>query len=413
MALSLLMAAILPVSACQTTFRPDCPACAEAVSSDPGSSGSGSAPPPPATTPPCNPYATSELDLLSIGDPNLLFLSGGGAHGAWGAGVLVGWQGRPAFDVVTGISTGALQAPLVFLDSPEADAKLEELYTTTTNGMVYAWNWQAMFFDGLQSRAPLRALIDDHMDDAQVELVAAASVKRELWVGTVNMDTSGFCPWNLSTIAKDAVSAKYGSPADPEKAACLFDLYREVIFAASGAPVLAPPVLIDGDFCDKLGTPEEEPIPNREMHVDGGTRLRVFAQDTLAPALSGSGTRSAWVIMNGKLVLHGQCIVNTLSTIAMRAFDIILAENVFGSLHYLKDQLGSSYELHLSRIPLDYCLYFGTGTFEPAQMTALFQAGKTWSQTPSNWEHKIPEERYVPRPEICDGSILDCQDCGW
>ena len=52
---------------------------------------------------------------------NLLVLSGGGDWGAFGAGVLQGWsrvQGplaMPAFDVVTGVSTGALIAPFAFL----------------------------------------------------------------------------------------------------------------------------------------------------------------------------------------------------------------------------------------------------------------------------------------------------------
>src|SRR5262245_18554935 len=45
---------------------------------------------------------------------NFLALSGGGADGAFGAGVLAGWTAkgtRPEFDVVTGVSTGALTAP--------------------------------------------------------------------------------------------------------------------------------------------------------------------------------------------------------------------------------------------------------------------------------------------------------------
>src|SRR5436190_23359675 len=47
---------------------------------------------------------------------DVLMLSGGGQNGAFGAGFLRGWQSRtdarlPAFDLVTGISTGALQAP--------------------------------------------------------------------------------------------------------------------------------------------------------------------------------------------------------------------------------------------------------------------------------------------------------------
>ncbi len=47
-----------------------------------------------------------------------LALSGGGADGAFGAGFLNGWTQsgtRPEFEMVTGISTGALIAPFAFL----------------------------------------------------------------------------------------------------------------------------------------------------------------------------------------------------------------------------------------------------------------------------------------------------------
>jgi hypothetical protein len=52
-----------------------------------------------------------------------LALSGGGSHGAYGAGVLIGWTDagtHPEFDVVTGISTGALMATAAF-PGPEED----------------------------------------------------------------------------------------------------------------------------------------------------------------------------------------------------------------------------------------------------------------------------------------------------
>ena len=44
---------------------------------------------------------------------NLLSLSGGGQNGAFGAGLLTGWREsgqRPVFDMVGGVSTGALLA---------------------------------------------------------------------------------------------------------------------------------------------------------------------------------------------------------------------------------------------------------------------------------------------------------------
>ena len=68
----------------------------------------------------------SIADELSLGPRlkgkalNILVLSGGGQNGAYGAGLLKGWSDcsvrpRPVFDVVTGISTGALISTFVFL----------------------------------------------------------------------------------------------------------------------------------------------------------------------------------------------------------------------------------------------------------------------------------------------------------
>lgn len=55
----------------------------------------------------------------------LLAISGGGANGAFGAGLLNGWTdagNRPEFTIVTGISTGALIAPFAFLGRPMIDS---------------------------------------------------------------------------------------------------------------------------------------------------------------------------------------------------------------------------------------------------------------------------------------------------
>ena len=61
----------------------------------------------------------------------LLAVSGGGENGAFGAGLLCGWTDygtRPVFDLVTGISTGALTAPFAFLGSAYDD-RLRIVYT--------------------------------------------------------------------------------------------------------------------------------------------------------------------------------------------------------------------------------------------------------------------------------------------
>ena len=78
----------------------------------------------------CSAFKT---DVNSRAGPlSYLALSGGGADGAYGAGVLNGWTAagtRPRFSVVSGVSTGALIAPFAFL-GPAYDATLRDVYTS-------------------------------------------------------------------------------------------------------------------------------------------------------------------------------------------------------------------------------------------------------------------------------------------
>ena len=60
---------------------------------------------------------------------SILVVSGGGIYGAYPAGVLAGWSEtgtRPEFDVVTGVSTGALVGVFAFL-GPAYDCELRRL----------------------------------------------------------------------------------------------------------------------------------------------------------------------------------------------------------------------------------------------------------------------------------------------
>ena len=78
-----------------------------------------------------------------------LSISGGGARGAFGAGLLSGWTrngSRPEFSMVTGISTGALMAPFAYLGSAY-DPVLKRLYTGITDkDVVRERSYAAIFF---------------------------------------------------------------------------------------------------------------------------------------------------------------------------------------------------------------------------------------------------------------------------
>src|SRR3954449_5290371 len=111
-----------------------------------------------------------ELDLLGV--------SGGGENGAFSAGLLNGWTergDRPAFFLVTGISTGALTAPFAFLGSSQ-DAKLKSVYTdiTLADVIVQRGLTAAIWDDALADNTPLFRTISRYLDEAMLAEIAHA-----------------------------------------------------------------------------------------------------------------------------------------------------------------------------------------------------------------------------------------------
>ena len=111
---------------------------------------------------------------------NILSLSGGGQNGAFGAGFLLGWREsgqRPEFDIVGGVSTGALLATHALLGTPADDAQLEEMYTQITKKDIYDERGifsLAFGADSLSDTTPLRALIAKYITAETLKRVAAA-----------------------------------------------------------------------------------------------------------------------------------------------------------------------------------------------------------------------------------------------
>ena len=111
-------------------------------------------------------FAASGDEDVYTRDRNYLAISGGGANGAFGAGLLKGCTEsgtRPELWVVTGISTGALIAPFAFLGS-DYDDELEGLYTTLSTS------------DLLKKRSLIKGLTSDALADTRGEHPFIASV---------------------------------------------------------------------------------------------------------------------------------------------------------------------------------------------------------------------------------------------
>src|SRR6476660_4956865 len=108
---------------------------------------------------------------------NYLALSSGGDDGAFAAGVLVGWTRsgrRPRFEIVTGVSAGALIAPFAFL-GPAYDKDLTDMWTHYGARDLIVKKPLAALLGGnaLADTGPLADLIALHINQQFLDAIAA------------------------------------------------------------------------------------------------------------------------------------------------------------------------------------------------------------------------------------------------
>lgn len=225
--------------------------------------------------------------------PALLFLSGGGQHGAFGAGLLDEWRvqggGLPAFRVVTGISTGALLGSFAFtgatqkgIDGYTIDGE-QELLDVKARGLL------AQVREGAAGTLdPLRATLDRLLDPALLGEVAAAGADgRKFLVGVVDVRGG-----EAEAIDMTALAQRWAA-AGADKAR-IKQCYIEVLVASSSVPLAAPPVYIDS-----------------RMYIDGGARFGLFkaAEDRVAAGMTRAPQR--FLVVNGTLETRAQCPFET------------------------------------------------------------------------------------------------------
>ena len=209
---------------------------------------------------------------------SVLLLSGGSQQGAFGAGFLKGWADHPKrggtlprFRLVTGISTGSLQATFAFLgrtDVPLREYRIsdeEQLLKPLVKGRLDQKPLSAgrsLATKGTLARlTPLRERLNelitpDIMEDVSEEAVAG----RKLLVGAVEMGTGEMAVFNLTEAARIHEERKKTDPAGAEQ---MRQCYIEALLASSSVPMQADPVFID----------------NR-LYIDGGARFGVMVDLT-------------------------------------------------------------------------------------------------------------------------------------
>ena len=294
-----------------------------------------------------------------------LALSGGGADGAFGAGLLAGWTARgdrPRFKTVSGVSTGAIIAVFAFL-GPEHDATLREIYTRYASEDLFAPAILAGLTGGtalLDTRRD-RRLIERYVTEDVVRAIAEACRRdRVLLIGTTNLDVARPVIWNIGAIAAS------GHP-DARR------LIHDVIQASSAIPAAFPPVLI----------PVEGPGGRRydEMHVDGGATQQVMLfspqirSDLIDAAVGAEVERSVHVVVNNKLQKPYAPVRPRLAAIAGKAASSLIGGSGSGDIYRIfavaeRDGI----DLDVTAIPRGFDAE-ADGMFDPDYMRALDEVG--------------------------------------
>ncbi len=311
----------------------------------------------------------------------LLAISGGGENGAFGAGLLCGWSEhgtRPKFELVTGISTGALTAPFAYLGSGY-DPQLRAVYTelTPTHVLRKRYLTAALFDDALADNSPLFRTISNYLnEDMLAALARAYDDGRLLLIGTTDLDAQQPVIWNIGAIAKS------GHPR-------ALDTIRRVLLSSAAIPGAFPPTMFNVTVEGK---------PYQEMDVDGG----VFAQAFLYPAgLSRqrrthiSGGRqvvraTAYVIRNGRLDPEWATVDRSTLTIAGRAIDTMITASGYVDvlrMYYTTQRDGIGF--NLAYIGSDFTQTLPE-PFDQGFMRALFDYGYKRARGGYDWSTAPP-----------------------
>jgi predicted acylesterase/phospholipase RssA len=322
-----------------------------------------------------------------------LIISGGGDYGAFGAGFLKGWSKvpktdalarPPRFDLVTGVSTGALIAPFAWIGDAESDQRVVDLYRNPSPDWVKE-RWPLYFLPYHLSFVEVPGLEREIRRTYSKEMIARiadpAESGRLLFVNTTNLD--------------DATPHVFYLVPEAHRAMETGDLSRfhNILLASAGVPAAFPYREIDG-----------------AMYVDGAVtanmifggrlpeeRRLVGLWERLYPDVTMPKLRY-WVIFNNQL--HTPPIV-----VRPRWFDIITRSvdvasrsaslNAMRQLYMLAEVARLNHradvEVRFVAVPDDWRPPV-PGTFVKETMSNLADLGEKMGADPKSWITEPPTQ---------------------
>jgi predicted patatin/cPLA2 family phospholipase len=312
---------------------------------------------------------------------SVLVLSGGGAYGAYTAGVLCGWTEsgtRPEFDVVTGVSTGALISVFAFLGC-DYDCELRRLYTTVQTSDIYRMKnpLRAILSSSLADNNPLYKMIDATITpDVMCRLAEAHANGRRLFIGTTDLEGRRPVVWDLGAIATCS------NPGSRE-------LVCKLLLASASIPVVFPSVDIPLDVDGSRFV---------ERHVDGGVTQPLFLRlpqidesDRMKSLAEQFYDSDQYVIVAGKLYADPEPVKPKILAIAGSTLPTFTYAQTRDSLVKLYMQsLLTGMNYHLAAIPNEFPAPTSSTDFDRAKMCQMFEEGRQRSITGTVWRNTPP-----------------------
>lgn len=287
---------------------------------------------------------------------NTLVLTSGGADGAFGAGVLQAWSQsgkRPAFDVVAGTSTGALQATAAFL-GPGWDHLLERVYTTTRTRDIFRSNGlKTLVGTGLYDPAPLRSLLLELISDDMLDQVAVEYRRgRRLYVATTDMTAGKTMFWDMGAIATSAGDRR--------------SHYVDILVASAAVPGLVEPVRIRDTRSGAVS-----------VHSDGGVKAPVPLESFMLGRAGRGGT--VWVLANGHVSRDAAITSPAATTLALarRGVSQLIRQLLYSSVNEARGKaVAAGARFRLIALPEAVPEASDPLRFDPDEMRPLFEAGQ-------------------------------------
>lgn len=320
---------------------------------------------------------------------DFLVISGGGDWGAFGTGYLIGWDQvkapamrRPSFDVVSGVSTGALIAPFAYLGTPADLKQVDDLYRNPkedwvkTRGLLFFLPDNASFAEVPGLEREVDAVFT--MDFAK--RVADENAKgRLLVINTTNLDDGTQQPFRWSLAAQRAVQD--GN----------IQRLRNILLASSGIPGAFPPRDVDGTLYVDGGVTSNIIYGGAVKREDsfGATWKRTYPNDPIP-------TIRYWVILNNYAIAQPRTVQPNWPSVIERALEVTVRASTIVALRHLyamsevtKLRGDGNVEVRWVAVPNSWNPP-EEGIFKAGTMRSLSDVGRKMGEDPASWQTEAP-----------------------